>query len=320
MAAILSSWLNDDVLLSKKITPKTLEYEFRSGFYFAEVLSRFHLLHPHSLQSFQKPIAPVKEHELPPFPFKKNFVLQPDPAVLFEEVAISNFIKLEALLRDKLAISLSANDAFDIIQGRRDSSARLLLRMKSAIEELVKTRKVNQDMEEAMKNNTGFFGDYNAQNQLGPSTSRDLDDVIVQKKKKELQARNTTTLVFYNTVKEAKGHKDHEYFEQQLRYKIRRFKNPTSNNNGLSDIIKGAPVGEVLDKIIARRDVIRMDSSGVMLSEKITKEKSLQGDVDIDNELSPGEKPHILAPVVDRALLQKQRQAEKEKVKDNILC
>lgn len=106
MSHILSQWLNCDVNLSKEISPSELDSAFRNGFLLGELLDRL------ALQD----------------DFKASYVNSSSV-----DASIKNFSSLEQTLREKLAITLTSNSAYDLITAKPGAAAKLLYQIKSSI-------------------------------------------------------------------------------------------------------------------------------------------------------------------------------------------
>ncbi|KAI9096087.1 hypothetical protein DFS34DRAFT_623887 [Phlyctochytrium arcticum] len=106
MSHILAQWLNEEVHLSRPVAPLELDQACSSGYILGELLHRYNL----------QDDFPQK--------FKDT-----DSS----EQSVQNYIVLERTLKDKLGISISSNQAFDLIKGKRGSAANLLYQIKSAL-------------------------------------------------------------------------------------------------------------------------------------------------------------------------------------------
>ncbi|KAJ3063733.1 Sperm flagellar protein 2, partial [Rhizoclosmatium hyalinum] len=108
MSVILAQWLQNDVGLSRRVSPTDLDSAFASGFLFAEVLFRLNKVSPADFAAFENCNA------------------------LNLEAAVANFSKIELVLRESLNVKLSPNTAFDLISGKKGGAARLLYQIKAA--------------------------------------------------------------------------------------------------------------------------------------------------------------------------------------------
>ncbi|TPX51313.1 adenylate kinase [Synchytrium endobioticum] len=106
MSLILSSWLNDDVKLSRKVSPTELDSAFRTGYLLGELLYKAGVIN-----DFAAVYTPLDG---------------PD-------ACIRNFTALERTLRDKLGVKLSSNDAMDLIKAKPGCAANLLLALRTAL-------------------------------------------------------------------------------------------------------------------------------------------------------------------------------------------
>ncbi|TPX38066.1 adenylate kinase [Synchytrium microbalum] len=106
MSLILSSWLNDDVKLSRKVSATELDSSFRTGYLLGELLYKTGVI-----VDFAAVYTPLDG---------------PD-------ACIRNFTALERTLRDKLGVKLSSKDAIDLIKARPGCAANLLLAIKTAL-------------------------------------------------------------------------------------------------------------------------------------------------------------------------------------------
>src|SRR4051812_39804613 len=106
MSHILSQWINEQVGLSKDVAPTELDHVFRNGFYFGELLSRLKL-----------------EDQLNT-DFKNTSTI---------DAAVKNFSSIERVLREKLGINLTTNEAINLITAKQGCAAKLLYQIKSAI-------------------------------------------------------------------------------------------------------------------------------------------------------------------------------------------
>jgi hypothetical protein len=114
MSAILASWLSSDVRLSKSVPPTSIDDMFQSGYLFGELLWKLDVI---SEVDFNKQ-------------FKYGKKLDKNSSI---EGSVENFTVLHQILSDKLSIKLSPNFAFDLIMGKPGSAARLLYQIKSYI-------------------------------------------------------------------------------------------------------------------------------------------------------------------------------------------
>lgn len=106
MSQILSQWLNEDIRLSKQVTPADMDTIFRNGYLLGELLHRLQLEDC----------------------FKTEFVNS--TAI---DAAIKNFSSLERCLREKLGIHLTSNTAIDLITAKPGCAAKLLHQIKSSL-------------------------------------------------------------------------------------------------------------------------------------------------------------------------------------------
>jgi hypothetical protein len=106
MSQIIAQWLNEDIKLSKQVSPAELEHVFRNGYLLGELMDRLML----------------EEN------FKTSFVNS--TAI---DAAIRNFSNLEQCLREKMGIHLTSSTAIDLITAKHGSAARLLHQIKSSL-------------------------------------------------------------------------------------------------------------------------------------------------------------------------------------------
>jgi hypothetical protein len=105
MSLLLSQWLNTELQISTTISPTELDSYLKSGYILGEILTKLELTDTFPEQ-FSKSLHPAS--------FVKNYSL------------------IERILKDKLNIQLSSNEAFDLIQGKTGCAAKLLYQIKSA--------------------------------------------------------------------------------------------------------------------------------------------------------------------------------------------
>ncbi|KAI8620173.1 hypothetical protein BC830DRAFT_1100580 [Chytriomyces sp. MP71] len=110
MSAILASWLQVDVGLSRRVNSTELDSAFQSGYLFAELLFRLGVI--------------------PALDTTCGYV-NSSPTNM--EASVANFSLLERVLREKLNIKLSPNTAFDLITAKPGGAAVLLYQIKSSV-------------------------------------------------------------------------------------------------------------------------------------------------------------------------------------------
>lgn len=122
------------------------------------------------------------------------------------DIAVRNFIVLERILREKLEIKLSANGAYDIISGKSGSIAKLLYEIKSSLPKALRTREKLMGVGKHDHNldfaDTSSLASY-------PATVHEAD--IMSKEHN-----------FSDTVKRRFVDKEHQFFADTLRGKIRK--------------------------------------------------------------------------------------------------
>ena len=109
MSYLLAKWLNEELKISQKVAPTELDSSLKSGWILGEVLDKLDLQ-----DDFPKK-------------FSSGQTL---------ESYIKNYTLVERTLSDKLGLKLSSNEAFDLINGKSGSAAKLLYQIKSAVERL----------------------------------------------------------------------------------------------------------------------------------------------------------------------------------------
>lgn len=104
MSFLLAQWLNKDLGVSRQVAPTDLDSVLTSGGLLGEILNKLELIED------------------------QGDYIQGSSL----EASIRNYTLAERVLKDRLGIPLSSNEAFDLIQGRAGCAAKLLYQIKAA--------------------------------------------------------------------------------------------------------------------------------------------------------------------------------------------
>ena len=104
MSFLLAQWLNKEIGVSLEVAPIELDSVLKSGRLLGEVLYKLELID--DLDEYMSGTS--------------------------LEASIKNYTLAERILKERLGITLSSNEAFDLIQGRAGCAAKLLYQIKGA--------------------------------------------------------------------------------------------------------------------------------------------------------------------------------------------
>ncbi|KAI8843668.1 hypothetical protein BC829DRAFT_400872 [Chytridium lagenaria] len=202
MSAILAEWVSSGIGLTTPVAPAELDSAFKSGYLISELLTRLDV---------------VAANEVGVFSRSESI-----------EASIRNFTAIEKILRERLDLRISSNFAFDVITGKPGCAAKLLYQIKASLapktkggpggvgsEKIAGARREPNDHKLPPMNFKGLTGkeDY----------YKEVNDGLVSYPASPTGTNvSVTKFMTGSSPKKKYNDKEHEFFSDMLRTKLRR--------------------------------------------------------------------------------------------------